>query len=424
MLSAQENERLTQVGPGTPMGELLRRYWHPIAPAAELDAKPTKAVKVLGEELALYRDASGTYGLIDRYCPHRLVDLSYGIPEQAGLRCMYHGWLFDETGACTEQPFEETVHPDGRFREKTGIAAYPVQECAGLLFAYLGPAPAPLLPRWEPLAWENAVRDIAIAELPCSWLQCQENSLDPVHVEWLHSYMGARVNAQRNPGTAAVMRRPHQRIGFDRYANGIVKRRIIKDGSEQDDDWKQGHPVLFPHILLVGSEVRMTLQWRVPVDDEHTYHVTLYSYQAAPGAHAPAQERVPYRYVPLFGPDGRYILDVTFNQDYMAWIGQGPVADRTREKLGESDVGIVLFRRMLTEQMGVVADGGDPVNTFRDAAEAAHIPAPMEQVKFGARLGARYVPQEAGETTAAPDIQRVLDTWVSNWEAAGTGAGR
>ena len=125
MLSVQENELLTQVGPGTPMGELMRRYWHPIAAAAELIDRPTKAVRLLGEDLVLYKDRSGTLGLIDRFCPHRRVDLSYGIPEEHGLRCMYHGWMMDETGQCIEQPFEETVHPDGRFKEKVKVAGYP-----------------------------------------------------------------------------------------------------------------------------------------------------------------------------------------------------------------------------------------------------------------------------------------------------------
>ena len=155
MLSIQENEKLARVGAGTPMGELMRRYWHPIAAAAELDEKPTKPVRLLGEDLVLYKDKSGTIGLIDRFCPHRRVDLSYGIPEENGLRCMYHGWMMDETGQCVEQPFEETVRPDGRFKEKVKIAGYPVQVLAGMIFAYMGPQPAPLLPNWEPFTWED-----------------------------------------------------------------------------------------------------------------------------------------------------------------------------------------------------------------------------------------------------------------------------
>ena len=139
MLSVDANEKLTQVGKGTPMGELMRRYWHPVAATVELEERPTKSVRLLAEDLVLYKDRSGTYGLLDRLCPHRRVDLSYGIPEENGLRCMYHGWMYDETGQCIEQPFEETVHPDGRFKEKVRIAGYPVEEMGGLLWAYLGP---------------------------------------------------------------------------------------------------------------------------------------------------------------------------------------------------------------------------------------------------------------------------------------------
>ena len=199
MLSVKDNEAITQVGPGTPMGELMRRYWHPIAATGELDAHATKAVRLLGEDLVLYKDRSGTYGLIERLCAHRRVDLSYGIPEENGLRCMYHGWMYDESGQCIEQPFEETVHPDGRFKEKVKIQGYPVEDRFGMLWAYMGPLPAPLNPTWEPYAYENGFAAIGIAELPCNWLQCQENSLDPLHFQWLHRYFGGYMMNRLKP---------------------------------------------------------------------------------------------------------------------------------------------------------------------------------------------------------------------------------
>src|SRR5579884_1163962 len=127
MLSKAENEQLTQVRAGTPMGELLRRYWHPIAAAGELDRKPTKAVTLLGEELVLYQDRAGALGLIGRRCPHRRVSLVYGVPEEDGLRCQYHGWKFDARGQCIEAPFEDTVNPEARFRDRIKIVGYPVQ---------------------------------------------------------------------------------------------------------------------------------------------------------------------------------------------------------------------------------------------------------------------------------------------------------
>ncbi len=409
MLSVAENDRLARVGKGTPMGELMRRYWHPIGAAAELSERPTKSVRLLGEDLVLYKDRSGTMGLIDALCPHRRVDLSYGIPEQHGLRCMYHGWMFNENGQCIEQPFEETVHPDGRFKEKVKIAGYPVQELAGLVFAYLGPLPAPELPQWEQLLWENAVRDIAITELPCNWLQCQENSLDPVHVEWTHAYLGQYLSTDRNTLARGGSLRPHQRIGFDEFEFGIIKRRVLLGGSEADDEWAVGHPVLFPNILLVGNEARATFQFRVPADDYNTHHISIYSFRGAPGAPVPAQSVVPYRQVPLKDDDGYYILDWTFNQDYMAWATQGPLAHREKEILGESDKGIILFRKQLKQNLQIMEDGGEPMNVFR-ANQVLH--APVEKVKFGLRAATRYVPPEAGESKAVPDIEKVMATWA------------
>src|SRR5580700_8340434 len=138
MLSAQENEQLTRVGPGTPMGNLQRRYWHPIAAVEELDERYTKRVRLLGEDLVLFRDRSGTLGLVAEFCPHRRASLYYGIPQADGIRCPYHGWKFDRTGACTDQPNE----PEGSaFKDKVATAGYPVRELGGMLWAYLGPLP-------------------------------------------------------------------------------------------------------------------------------------------------------------------------------------------------------------------------------------------------------------------------------------------
>ncbi len=220
MLSVEENRLLTQVDAGTPMGELLRRYWHPICAADQLLQSPfrTKEVKILGEELVVYRDRSGQLGCVDKYCTHRRASLAYGVVEQDGIRCQYHGWKFDETGRCVEQPFEDTTHPEDRFRDKCAIKAYPVQEMGGLIFAYMGPQPVPLLPRWGLLVWENCVRDIAIVELPCNWVQCQENSCDSTHNEHLHDYAGTyftEVLAGQDPSFKRTRR--HLKIGYDEY---------------------------------------------------------------------------------------------------------------------------------------------------------------------------------------------------------------
>src|SRR5437773_1332031 len=141
MLTAEQNERLTEVGSGTPMGELLRRYWQPIAALTQLDENPVRRIKLLGESLVLYRDRQGRLGLLSDTCAHRRVNLGFGIPELEGLRCAYHGWMYDASGQCLEMPAEP---PDSTFPTRVRITAYPVQELCGLIFAYLGPEPAPL----------------------------------------------------------------------------------------------------------------------------------------------------------------------------------------------------------------------------------------------------------------------------------------
>lgn len=416
MLTPEENKMLTQVGPGTAMGELMRRYWHPIAATAELDDRPfrTKEIRILGEDLVLFRDRGGRLGLLERYCAHRGVNLAVGIVEMDGIRCQYHGWKYGLDGACLEQPFEDTSRPEGSFRAKCGLKAYAVSELAGLIWAYLGPLPVPLLPRWAPLTWDNVVRDIATTVLPCNWLQCQENSLDPVHTEWLHNYFADYVSSVKRHEVARVggtSARRHRAIAFDVFEHGIVKRRMVEGDTGEEDDWRIGHPVLFPNILSVGDQFTHLLQFRVPVDDTCTYHVSQYMFHAAPGQQAPAQARIPYRTVPLHGSDGKWLLDFTFNQDYMAWVSQGVVARRDREKLGLSDRGIVMFRAMLKQQLDRMRDGLDPMNTFRDLQSNVSISLPVERIKHGLARRPRYLPEEAGESADAELIEQTLATW-------------
>ena len=156
MLSREDNELLTRVGPGTPCGEVLRRYWMPVCPAAEITPdKPKRRVRILGENLVLFRDGKGRFGLLPEHCPHRHASLYFGFVEEDGLRCAYHGWKFDVAGTCLEQPFEPANSP---LKAEACRRAYPVQQLAGILFAYLGPDPAPLLPHWETLVRTDGTR--------------------------------------------------------------------------------------------------------------------------------------------------------------------------------------------------------------------------------------------------------------------------
>src|SRR5438045_7751100 len=169
-LTREENERLTRVGPGTPACELLRRYWHPVAIARELtDEQPTKFIRILGEDLVLFRDKSGNAGLIQDHCAHRGASLLYGRVEERGISCAYHGWLYDTAGNCLETPAEPA---DSKFYLTVKVKAYPVQKLCGLFWAYLGPLPAPALPKYDVWADDSGITKIDVyPRLDCTWLQ-------------------------------------------------------------------------------------------------------------------------------------------------------------------------------------------------------------------------------------------------------------
>jgi 5,5'-dehydrodivanillate O-demethylase len=357
MLSGQRNKLLCETGPGTPMGELLRRYWQPIAGVSEFERQDTKAVRVMGEDLVLYRDREGNYGLVDRHCPHRRADLAYGFTEDRGLRCNYHGWQFDHSGACLHQPFEETRHPEGTFKDKVRIKAYPVAAKAGLLWAYMGPQPAPLLPDWDRF-YSRGYKQIAISEIPCNWFQCQENSIDPVHFEWLHSNWSMVLRGQDGPRAPT-----HTRLGFDEFDYGFVYRRVRSDTTEDDELWTTGRVCLWPNCLYVGH-----FEWRVPIDDTSTLSVGWFI-DDLPGDAPFEQRRIPCWHAPVRDEKtGRWIDSHVMNQDYIAWVGQGAIADRTLEHLGESDRGVIMLRKRMFDEMEAVAAGRDPLGTIRDPA--------------------------------------------------------
>jgi 5,5'-dehydrodivanillate O-demethylase oxygenase subunit len=361
MLSEEENRELMQTGPGTLMGELLRRYWMPIAAVAELDDNPIKPVRLMCEDLVLYKDKSGTYGLLDTHCPHRRADLSYGIIEEEGLRCNYHGWLFNEGGRCLEQPFEEIARPEANFKDRVTIKSYAVEAKGGILWAYLGPKPAPLVPDYDFLS-EPGYKQIVYAEIPCNWFQCQENSIDPVHFEWLHSNWSA---SKRGGGRAPT----HLRLGFDEFEWGHIYRRIRQDTDEDNTLWTVGRVCLWPNALFSGFP-----EWRVPIDDTHTFSLAYFNV-VPPGDEPFYQERVPYWTADVVDPKtGRWIDSHVMNQDFIAWVGQGALADRTLERLGESDRGIIMMRKKMMEQARLVADGGEPKAVIRDPERNRKLP--------------------------------------------------
>jgi len=382
MLTAEENALLTRVGPGTPMGNLLRRYWHPVAMSERMRDRWTKRVRILGEDLVLFRDRSGRLGLIGEACPHRRASLAYGIPTADGIRCPYHGWMFDGTGRCLEQPNEPA---DSGFKDKVRLAGYPVEELGGLVWAYLGPNPAPLLPRLDGFVVEPAIRTVAVTRIACNWLQIMENSVDPVHTEWLHGKLFEFIREKDNVKVAYS--RHHARIAFDEAEYGIVKRRLMEGQSEDAADWKVGHPLVFPNTLVFGTADvdwrTYALQIRVPIDDETTEHYWYNAYTFPEAAEIPADllGACPAYDIPARGADGEYELRYVYAQDLMAWETQGRIAPRPTEHLASHDRGVIMFRNMLKREIKKVEAGRDPMWVLRDPARNACIEFPHELQK-------------------------------------------
>ena len=379
MLTAEANERLTRVGPGTPMGELMRRYWLPIRPLAQLKEEDVMPVRVLGEDLVLFITGKGDLGLVSERCPHRMTLMKYGIPDEDGLRCCYHGWMFAPDGQCIDTPLES---PTNKLKEQVKIGSYPVQEMGGLVWAYMGPQPVPLLPPWDLFVIPNAIRQIGIAELDCNWLQCHENTGDPVHSVYLHGHMfkymlekqGKLEERTENKQMTTLYSRIEMAKGIESlYVHetqyGMEKGVNYSKELGADRDRQSRHStVIFPFFTQTGGpgQVRQEFQIRVPIDDTHTYHINYGCFMSPGAVDAGEQESIPYYDVPLYDDDGRPIWDFILAQDAHAWISQGEIMDRTAEQLGRTDLPIVFMRRQFEEQIRIMEDGGDPKNVFRD----------------------------------------------------------
>lgn len=412
MESIEQNKILTQVGPGTPMGDLMRRYWQPFACADEIKEKWTLKVRLLGEDLVLFRDKRERLGLIQEQCPHRRASFAYGIPTENGIRCPYHGWEFNQEGQCTDQP-NEIDNP--AFRATVCVRNYEVQELGGLLFAYMGPKPAPLLPRLDGFVKEGTIRQVGRALLPINWLQIMENSLDPIHTEWLHGHLYEFQKEQE--GVKVAISTHHKKIDFKEFEMGITKHRLLEGHPEDGDDWLIGHPIVFPNTLAVGNGDEKSryysFQIRVPVDDENTLHIWYNAYVPPENMVIdPNLLKTLHTYtVPFKDEHGEFITDNVDGQDIMAWITQGTIADRSEEHLSSSDKGIALYRRVLRREMKKIAEGQDPIATIRDASKNDCIHLPNEKKKhhnsdgfahFMLRTHAKYSP-------IANDLVKIFD---------------
>ncbi|MGH7847413.1 MAG: Rieske 2Fe-2S domain-containing protein [Candidatus Binatia bacterium] len=365
MVTKEENEMLTRVGPGTPAGELLRRYWLPVAVAQELtEEKPTHFVRVLGENLVLFRDKSGRVGLIDDRCSHRGASLCYGRVEERGISCPYHGWLYDVQGNCLETPPEP---PESKFRLTVKQRAYPVQKFVGLYWTYMGAASPPLIPNYDVWARKDGTRKIFVQpQLDCNWFQAMENSVDPAHLQILHQETARDGGRHTAPSTTRGFTDDIEGFDFYEVPYGIMKRRRYKNGMVDE------HPLIFPNILRQGNATQI----RVPMDDTHTKVFFVRFFPTADGSIAeepydpPVVYVKPYKNPPdAIHPFTKFRMDEVQAQDHMAWETQGPIADRTRERLTTSDRGVVMLREVMKREMEKVRQGLDPKGIIRDPAE-------------------------------------------------------
>jgi 5,5'-dehydrodivanillate O-demethylase len=247
--------------------------------------------------------------------------------------------------------------------------AYPVGVRGGLLWAYLGPQPAPCLPDWEAFSRPNIFAQIVISELPCNWLQCQENSIDPVHFEWMHDNWGKRLRE----GNDVAYAPRHLELDFDEFEFGFVYKRIREGIDKTHPFWTIGRVALWPNCFFLGDH----FEWRVPIDDENTLSILWKLLHVPKDCEPYVQQSIPTWQGPVFDDKGEWITSHVMNQDFLAWAGQGRIADRTQEHLGASDRGIVLMRRRFFEDLERVAAGEDPKGLIRDEARNVRVQLPV-----------------------------------------------
>jgi len=345
----------------------MRRYWHPVGLAADAGER-ARQIRVLGEELILFRDGAGRPGLLYPRCCHRGASLYYGRTEARGLRCCYHGWLFDTEGRCLEQPCEPE---GGRQRGRVRQPWYPLEERYGLIFAYLGPSDRkPLLPRYDILeelgpgeslaADDSGIGTGGPALVPCNWLQHYENVMDPLHVPILH---GSFSGVQFVPQMGIV-----PRVEFETTERGVlsVQDRALPDGRLH----RRVTEVVLPTLRVVSSPRVQSygrceqIGWVLPIDDAH-FRIYVAGRAAKDGPPLGAGRS---RY------DGKAWSELTeaehqrFPGDYEAQVSQGPITLHSEEHLVSSDRGIAMLRRLLARQIAAVAKGEDPLGVTRDPA--------------------------------------------------------
>lgn len=376
---------LTEVGPGTPMGELMRRYWHPVGLSEDATDLPVE-VRILGEDLILFRSTEGRAGLVHPRCTHRGSSLLYGRVDDHGIRCCYHGWAFDTEGNCTDQPCEPR---NGANRDKFRQPWYPVEERYGLIWAYLGPPEKkPLLPRYS--TFENLADDEHIftddknigsgryfsGVVPFNWLQHFENILDTAHFFWLHFFHSGPQFGSRYGEFDVLDFQPWEKLGgleWNVTDTGVTVQQAVEipDGRVL----RTTTETVLPGVRGVSNPFgdagpTDSLGFVVPVDD-----TGFKIYTVLRGKDRSFFERIESMR-PAAKPTDDPHRTQRFPGDWEAQGSQGPITLHSEEHLASSDRGVRILRRLLREQMAVVADGGDPFNTaFQPGDEVVQIEA-------------------------------------------------
>ena len=423
MISAEQNELMTRAGPGTPGGRLLRNYWQPVALVEELEGKrPVRPVRLLGEDLVLFKDEAGRYGLLDRDCPHRGADLAYGRREDGGLRCAFHGWLFDLTGQCLQTPAE----PEGsKLAQRVRQKSYPVVEKSGMLFAWLGEGKPSAFPAFDCFVAPGTHTFAFKGRLECNWLQALEVGIDPAHASYLHRFFEDEDTSdsygKQFRGTSADSSMPITKVlrDFDRpeisvdrtdYGMRLIALRKLSEAHTH----VRVTNLMFPQAFVIPMSAEMTIsQWHVPVDDRNCYWYAIFTSFTGPvDKQAMRDQRLQLYTLPDYKPRVGKANDYGFNPDeqlkgtytgmgndinvHDQWAVEspGPIQDRTREHLGTTDKGIIAYRKLLVEAIEKNAAGEKPLMVLDESA--------------------------AGELTGPPSIDGIgpTGTWNDYWQEA------
>jgi len=413
-MKADLNERITRIGPGTPCGRLMRHYWQPVALLDEFDPavipvmaqRPLKAVRLLGQDLVLFRDAQGQYGLFDRPCPHRGADLAFARYEGDGLRCPFHGWKFDVSGQCIETPAE----PEGsRLCSRVRQRSYPVRECSGVLMAWLGETDPPPVPALDCFAAPPSHTFAFKGLWSCNWLQAFEVGIDPAHTSYLHRFFAdASLEASygrqfrgASAGDVGGERWPMTRImrEFDRPQTSVqttdygMQLTTLRPMNAELTHVRVTHSI-FPHTFVIPLSETMTItQMHVPVDDTHTYWYGIFTSFAEPvNKKAMRDQRLRAvtlpDYLPVSGRHNQWGFDAEEQRtrtflgmgeddinvhDQWACESMGPIQDRTREHLASTDVAIAANRRRLLQALDEIEAGTLPPGMARHEVASQRI---------------------------------------------------